>query len=60
MEQLDYIASVLDELAMLRKVQGRTDEARECWNQSLEMFTQLQSVKMIAEVTDQLNRLTEG
>ncbi|MEO1614965.1 MAG: tetratricopeptide repeat protein [Planctomycetota bacterium] len=53
----DGVAATLDELAHVRLSQGRHDEAKTTWSRSLEIYKELGSTKMIAEVSEQLSKL---
>jgi tetratricopeptide (TPR) repeat protein len=53
----DFMASVYDELAEIRLAQQRIDDAREYWKKALKISEELDSSKMIKNITLRLQQL---
>ena len=53
----DFMASVYDELAEIRLAQQRIDDARDYWQKALKISEELDSSKMIKNITLRLQQL---
>ncbi|MEM0924682.1 MAG: tetratricopeptide repeat protein, partial [Planctomycetota bacterium] len=50
----DGVAATLDELAHVRLAQGRTGDAKSTWERALQIYKELNSVRMIREISEHL------
>ncbi len=57
MEHADGIAATLDELAHVRRAQGRLADARAIWQRALKVYRELDSDKMVNEIAGHLAEL---